>query len=296
MKKKNSFDKKFPLFVKYFTDATIQNNMTDNADLLRKYNAYSESIEFFLKELDKRFDIDTIKRIIVEAIIKLPDSIMVSLITSYLNSSEEAKLNPDFIAYYNKTSNMGKASVAYIERYGLITDRSFKDITKKAVDAHYADVRSGAEQFNGVGLDEIYDTLTYPERKFIISLIEAKIVEDFDVLFEKFNFSFKSLITVLMARGIDAGILNKAVLNGLGEEYLLILVCLFLDNDEAIGAIANMKSLFAIERYELVKLIINENLLVAFANADVNSFADKEDNQIIEELKKKELVLTKQEN
>ena len=89
MKKKNSFDKKFPLFVKYFTDATIQNNMTDNADLLRKYNAYSESIEFFLKELDKRFDIDTIKRIIVEAIIKLPDSIMVSLITSYLNSSEE---------------------------------------------------------------------------------------------------------------------------------------------------------------------------------------------------------------
>lgn len=131
MKKKNSFDKKFPLFVKYFTDATIQNNMTDNADLLRKYNAYSESIEFFLKELDKRFDIDTIKRIIVEAIIKLPDSIMVSLITSYLNSSEEAKLNPDFIAYYNKTSNMGKASVEYIERYGLITDRSFKDIPKK---------------------------------------------------------------------------------------------------------------------------------------------------------------------
>ena len=109
MKKKNSFDKKFPLFVKYFSDVTMQNNMTDNADLLRKYDAYSESIEFFLKELDKRFDIDTIKRIIIEAIIKLPDSIMASLITSYLNSSEEAKSNPDFIAYYNKTSNMGKA-------------------------------------------------------------------------------------------------------------------------------------------------------------------------------------------
>ena len=69
-----------------------------------------------------------------------------------------------------------------------------------------------------------------------------------------------------------------------------------MDNDEAISSIANMKNLFSMERYELVKLIINENLLVAFANADVNSFADKEDNQIIEELKKKELVLTKQEN
>ena len=36
MKKKNNFEKKYPLFVKYFTDETIRKNMLENTDLLRK--------------------------------------------------------------------------------------------------------------------------------------------------------------------------------------------------------------------------------------------------------------------
>lgn len=296
MKKRTNFDKKFPLFVKYIQDPLMQSNMVDNADLLRKYDAYSETIEVFLKELDKRFDVYTVRNIIVEAIIKLPDSIMVSLITAYLNSNEEAKSNSEFITYYNRTSNMGMDCLDYIEKNGLITNRTFKDIPFKAIDLKYESVRSGAEQFNGVGLSEIYDTLSYDERKFIISLIEAKIVESFDDLFEKFQFSFKSLISILMLRGIDAGILNQQALNGLGSDHLLILVCLLLDNDDALPAIANIKELLRLGRFELLKLIINDNLLPLLARVDVSEFADKEDDLVIEELKKKELVLEKTEN
>lgn len=296
MKKRTNFDKKFPLFVKYIQDPLMQSNMVDNADLLRKYDAYSETIEVFLKELDKRFDVYTVRNIIVEAIIKLPDSIMVSLITAYLNSNEEAKSNSEFITYYNRTSNMGMDSLNYIEKNGLITNRTFKDIPFKAIDLKYESVRSGAEQFNGVGLNEIYGTLSYDERKFIISLIEAKIVESFDELFEKFQFSFKSLISILMLRGIDAGILNQQALKGLGSDHLLILVCLLLDNDDSLPAIANIKELLRLGRFELLKLIINDNLLPLLARVDVSEFADKEDDLVIEELKKKELVLEKAEN
>lgn len=296
MKKKSNFDKKFPLFVKYIQDPDMQTNMVDNADLLRKYDAYSETIGVYLNELDKRFDVNTIRNIIIESIIKLPDSIMASLITSYLNSNEEAKSNPDFITYYNKASNMGMDSLGYVEKFGIVANRSFRDIPEKAIDARYEAVRSGAEQFNGTGLDEIYSNLTYPARKFVISLIEAKILEDFDIIFEKFSFTFETLITILMARGIDADILNKNSKDNLGQDYIMILVCLLIDNDEALGSIGNIKKLIANERYDLLKDIINANLLVSLARVGYEEIENKENNEVLEILKRKELVLAKQEN
>lgn len=296
MKKKNNFDKKFPLFVKYFEDQSVQNNMLDNADLIRKYNTYSETIEFFLKELDNRFDVYTVRNMIVEAIIKMPDNVMISLITSYLNSSEEAKLNADFISYYNKTSNMGFDCLKYIEKNGLITNRSYKDIPEKAIDAEFESVRSGAEQFNGVGISDIYPALNISEKSYVISLIKSKIFDEFDDLFERFNFSLKSLITVLMSRGIDSDILNKKVYDEFSKEYLLVLICLFIDSDEALGSVSNVKKLLLNGKYDLLKQIIDENLLVSLAKIDLDSLMDMGDEAIVEELKKKELVLEKIEN
>lgn len=296
MKKKNNFEKKFPLFVKYFQDPIMESNMAENADLVRKYNAYSETIEFFLKELDKRFDIYTVRNIIVEAIIKLPDSIMSSLITTYLNSSEEAKSNPDFLSYYNKTSNMGIDSLEYIEKYGLITNRNYKDIPEKALDAKFENTKSGAEQFNGVGLSDIFYELTIPEKRYVISLLDAHIFEEFDDLFERFNFSFKSLLTILMAKNIDADMLNSKVYQSMGKDYLLVLVCLIIDNDESFGSVGNIKKLFKEERYDLVKKILDSNLLVHLSRLELDNLENTSDDVIIEELKRKELVLGKVEN
>lgn len=296
MKKRNNFDKKFPLFLKYFQDPVVQMNMVENADLVRKYDTYSETIDFFLKELDKRFDVYVVRNMIVEAIVKLPDNIMMSLITSYLNSSEEAKSNPDFISYYNKTSNMGISSLEYIEKNGLITNRNYKDIPEKALDAKFEDLRSGAEQFNGVGISDIYYTLTIPEKRYVISLIEAKILDQFDVLFDRFNFGFKSLLSVLMRKGIDADILNKNIYDALSKEYVLVLVCLILDNDEAVLAVPNLKKLFAHSRYDLVKSIIDANLFIPLARISLDNLEETTDEKIIEELKRKELVLEKVEN
>lgn len=296
MKKKNNFEKKFPLFVKYFNDPIVEANMAENTDLVRKYDVYSETIEFFLKELDKRFDTYTIRNLIIEAVVKLPDNIMMSLITSYLNSSEDAKSNVDFISYYNKTSNLGLESLEYIEKYGLITNRSFKDIPELAIDAKFESLKSGAEQFNGVGLSEIYYSLTMPEKRYVLSLIQAKIFEYFDVLFDKFNFSFKSLLSLLMKRDIDASILNRKSFEGLGEEYLLLLVCLIIDNDDIVVSLPNIKTLLEHERYDLIGKILDFNLLIPLSKVSLDSIDELTDEEIINEIKRKELVLEKVEN
>lgn len=296
MKKKNNFEKKFPLFVKYFNDPIVEANMAENTDLVRKYDAYSETIEFFLKELDKRFDTYTIRNLIIEAIVKLPDNIMMSLITSYLNSSEDAKSNVDFISYYNKTSNLGLESLEYIEKYGLITNRSFKDIPELAIDAKFESLKSGAEQFNGVGLSEIYYSLTMPEKRYVLSLIQAKIFEYFDVLFDKFNFSFKSLLSLLMKRDIDASILNRKSFEGLGEEYLLLLVCLIIDNDDIVVSLPNIKTLLEHERYDLIGKILDFNLLIPLSKVSLDSIDELTDEEIINEIKRRELVLEKVDN
>lgn len=296
MKKKNNFEKKFPLFVKYFNDPIVEANMAENTDLVRKYDAYSETIEFFLKELDKRFDTYTIRNLIIEAVVKLPDNIMMSLITSYLNSSEDAKSNVDFISYYNKTSNLGLESLEYIEKYGLITNRSFKDIPELAIDAKFESLKSGAEQFNGVGLSEIYYSLTMPEKRYVLSLIQAKIFEYFDVLFDKFNFSFKSLLSLLMKRDIDASILNRKSFEGLGEEYLLLLVCLIIDNDDIVVSLPNIKTLLEHERYDLIGKILDFNLLIPLSKVSLDNIDELTDEEIINEIKRKELVLEKVEN
>ncbi len=296
MKKKNNFEKKFPLFVKYFNDPIVEANMAENTDLVRKYDAYSETIEFFLKELDKRFDTYTIRNLIIEAVVKLPDNIMMSLITSYLNSSEDAKSNVDFISYYNKTSNLGLESLEYIEKYGLITNRSYKDIPELAIDAKFESLKSGAEQFNGVGLSEIYYSLTMPEKRYVLSLIQAKIFEYFDVLFDKFNFSFKSLLSLLMKRDIDASILNRKSFEGLGEEYLLLLVCLIIDSDDIVVSLPNIKTLLEHERYDLIGKILDFNLLIPLSKVSLDNIDELTDEEIINEIKRRELVLEKVEN
>lgn len=296
MKKKNNFEKKFPLFAKYITDANMQINMAENADLVRKYNACSESIEVFLKELDRRFDVEMIKRVIVEAIIKMPDSMMSSLITSYLNSSEEAKSNSEFLYYYNQVSSMGIASVQYVEKNGLITNRGFRDIPEKAIDAMFKDLRSGAEHFKGEELDEVYRELSYQEKQFVVSLLRGKIVDEFDTLFEKLNFSFKVLIKTFMSLGIDSIILNKDVVAGLSADYLLALVCLIIENGGVATSLVNTKKLLIAERYELIKLVINENLLSSLEVMDYQDLDGKSDEEVMENLRKKELVLAKQEN
>lgn len=296
MKRKETFAKKYPLFSVYFPEISIRTNMVDNEDLSRKYKAHEEIIEIFIHELSTHFDFDVIKKIIIEGIVKAPDDLMVSLITAYLNSSEETKKNPDFIAFYGKISNFGVEATKYIEKHGIITNRDYKNIPDKIIDERYNKIKSGYEEFKGVKVDQIYKTLTYAERRLIIDLIESNILLYFDEIFESLNISLPVLLDLLINYKVDGDILNQEVYRNLGAHYLMILVCLLLDNEDTIGSVDSLKRVCIERRYALLKEIIDNNLLLALSHVNYEELQDKEINEVIEILRKKELVLKKEEN
>ena len=294
--RKDPFDKKYPLFSKYFKFPEVRANMLENTELERKYKEYNEIITSFIEELDKRFDVNTVKDLIIEAIIKLPENMLVSLITSYLNSNEVAKNNADFIVYYKKTSNLGSEAVLYIENNGLITNRTYKDIPAKAVDLKYKTIKTGEESFKGIKLDLIYDTLIYSQKRFVVSLIESGILEKFDEMFARTDFNFITIINFLMNYHIDANILNSEVYENIGAYYLMLLVCLIIDNEDTIGAVEPIKKICENRRFLLLKDIIANNLLLALSNISYEDIEEKTYEEAIEILKSKELVLKKKEN
>ncbi|MCH5167694.1 MAG: hypothetical protein J1F35_07410 [Erysipelotrichales bacterium] len=289
--KKETFQKKYPLFHPYFPKVDVRVNMAGNEELYRKYQAYNELIASFIKEIDCRFDNETIKNIIIEGIVKLPDEMMVSLITAYLNSSEVSKNNANFIAFYNKTSNLGIESVKYMETNGIITNRSYIDIPNKVVDAKYAELKTGEESFKGEKLVDIYETLIYPKRKLVVSLLESGIFDKFDEIFAELNYGLTAILDILFIYQIDARILSDKVYRVLGAQYVMLLVCLIVDNDAAIGAVEQVKKICVKGKFELLRQIILDNLLLPLSTVNYDDLADKETNEVIEILKKQELVL-----
>lgn len=296
MKKKSNFEKKYPLFVKYILDEEVQKNMLNNADLLRKYDAYNESINTFLFELEKHFDAITINKIITDAILKTPDEVLLSIITAYLNSSETAKSNPEFVLFYNKTSNLGIDSVEYVEAKGLITNRNYKDIPNIAIDHKYNELKTGVESFKGVGLDSIYETLTYPQRRFVNTLLENKSFELLDIIFERFNFTLKSLLKILIEKDIDATIINPEIFNRIGAYPLMIMICLIIEADETAKIVSNIKLIIIGKRYDLLKNIISFDNVLAVGLLTIEELNSLTDTEILKNLSDESYILSKKED
>lgn len=294
MKKKSSFEKKYPLFSKYFTDIIIQTNMVENADLSRKYITHNEIIRIFVMELASHFDVETIKEMIIESIVKLPDEMLLSLIKSYLASSENVKSNREFIKYFNKTSNFGRESLDYIIENGLITTRKYREIPNLAIDYHYAKIKTGEEEFKGDNLEDVYTYLTYPQRSYVIGLIENKSFQYLNEIFDNFNISIVNLIKLLMGKNIDKAILNKEAIEGIGSYSMMILICLIIEMEDSLRSLEVLKQMFANKRYELIKKIITNNYIGVLANINYENVALMNDEEVIKLLSTKELVLTKQ--
>ena len=281
---KNDFDRKYPLFTKYEFSKNFKDNAVENADLARKYNQYNQSIATYLFELDKRFDIETIRNIIVETIFKNPDEIMMSVITSYLNSTEEVKSNADYVKFYNKTSNFGIDSIEYMQQNGIVLDRSYKNIPALAIDSKYESIKTGTESFKGELLDSIYDELTYPQRRFAISLMEKDAYGLLDVLFSRFNFTTKILFKVLMSKGINEELLNNELIKELDSYSLMILFCYMIEIEDPIRIVNNVIYIVRNERYKLLASIIERKVLenLNYALIDELSKSDEEVLNILE--------------
>lgn len=274
---KSDFDRRFPLFAKYDFDSSVKTNATENQDLIRKYNQYNQSITSYLYELDKRFDKETIKKIIIETIFKNPDEIMISIITSYLNSSEDVKSNELFVNFYNKTSNFGIESIQYMQKNGIILDRNYQNIPVLALDDKYDNIKSGEEVFKDELLDTVYDTLSVLEKRYVVSLIENNSYGLLDVLFSRFNFTTKSLIRTLIKKGISGVLINNEVISELDAYALMKLFCCIIEEENAYYLVNNITILINNKRYDVLKKIIMNDNLEKLANATEDELSSDDD-------------------
>lgn len=290
--KKTSFEKEYPLLSKYFSDFNIRQNMLENADLKRKYIKYENTIESFIFELEKRFDLNTINKILLDSVIKLPDEILESLIISYLNSDEATKSNSEFIMYYNKTSNLGIDSINYVEKNGLITNRSFKDIPSIAIDQKYKELKTGNEIFKYELLSDVYDILAFNEKKLIVSLLENNSFALLEKIFESSDASLKTILSILIKKGITGDLINGTLISNLGSLHLILMIYMLIEADNTTGIINNLNKLIKLNKFDLIKNIIDENLLLVLGSININEEFINE-NEIMLLLKEKGMILEK---
>lgn len=276
--KKNIFSKKYPLFDKYINDENMRINMCKNQDLMRKYNNNTFTIEIFIKELERIFDVETIADFIKKVILNLPDNVMISFITSYLNSKDSAKANMNVLSYYNKTAMFGIESIKYMEEHGIITDRTYKEIPNKAklkkiaddeeqrkrldeeLNKEYNEIKTGNEIYQGDSLDNIYTTLTVEEKIYLNDLLKNNMFYAISKMFSRFNYSLKQIINLLLKNNIDLTIINPKVVNYFSEYELTILIYLIIDYGNS-KIIDNMKILIDIDKIEVIKqALINDTL------------------------------------
>lgn len=276
--KKNNFSKKYPLFDKYIKDENMRINMCKNQDLMRKYNNNTCTIEIYIKELERIFDVETISDFIKKVILNLPDNVMISFITSYLNSKDSVKANMDVLSYYNKIAMFGIESIKYMEENGIITDRTYKEIPNRAklkrikddeeqrkkieeeLTDEYNKIKTGNEYFHEVSLDKIYSSLDIEEKIYINDILKNNTYTIVSNIFDRFNYSLKQVIDLLLKNNIDLTIINPKVIKHFSEYEMTILLFLIIDYGNS-KIIENMKILIDIDKVEVIKqALINDTL------------------------------------
>lgn len=295
MKRKSNFEKKYPLFVKYIQDETVQKNMLENIDLLRKYQNNENMIQTFLYELDQRFDIETVSSIMASTILKYPDNVLVSFITAYLNSDEATKSNRDVVSFYNKTLSLGTECVKYIEKNGIIVNRHYKELPNIVVDDMYEHLKNGSEKFRDAALDSVYNTLSYPLRKYVVNLLEHETFDILELVFYNFTHPLEMLLRILYMNNIDGTIINKEMQLMIGNDNLMSLCYMLIDTDLSEKIINYLHVFIKNKRYILIKYLVETNLInnIYLLNMnEVNSYSDEE---IITSLSKRNVTLLMKE-
>lgn len=228
--KKNNFEKKYPLFSEFIQDEQIRKNMIENKDLYRKYQENEEIIRIFLVELKNRFDIETVKNIIIETIFKYPDEILKSYIVSYLNSSEAIKNRKDNFTYFKKIMFMGEDIIRYVERNGIITDRGYKNIPEKILDEKYNELKSGVEMFKGELLENVFKTLSFSKKEFIVNLLKLDAFQNFNEALKETSFNLSSILNLIDLLDVPANLFEQETFDTLGVEKIKILIVKYIDS------------------------------------------------------------------
>lgn len=296
---KVTFDKKYPLFVDIFTDETTRRNMLANEDLSRKYEANNQVIKTFIFELNKRFDIETVRKIVSDTVLKLPDNLLVSFVTAYLNSDEATKSNSDVVSFFNKTLNLGNNCINYIEENGIVANRKYKELPQVIVDNKYKELRSDNYTYpvkDGVEtLDSVFEELTIPEKEFVIDLLEHDSFKHIKPIFDRFSFGLKSIIRVLKEKGVTSKLLNDKVIEHVNYYYMTVFICYLLEMENSNEVMIRINHLVDTERFDLINSLIVNDQLVKITQFSIDEIDSLSTESIMIKLQPTDLGLKKVE-
>ncbi len=295
MKRKNTFEKKYPLLAPHISDEVTRQNMLENSDLLRKYELFSNLISTFIGELDKRFDKDTILQLIKDTVLKLPDELLQSVIIAYLNSPEAVKSNADFLNFYNKTLHLGTECVHYIEKNGIICSRKYLNIPSIVIDDKYHNVKTGRESFKGERIDSIFYSLSFENKQLLLAFIESSTLSVLDLIFGSSELSLSPLLTALHNAHVSCDMFSNDMLNKLGLDDLRLLIYILLDMSYVDLAIIHIKALVQKNRIELIKRLIATREIYFIYELTFDEIDNLSDEEILKRLDKSDVNLLKKD-
>lgn len=264
MIRNNSFEKKYSLLAPFIKNTTVRNNMLSNRDLYEKYLNNYFLIKAYLNELKNRFDDETINNLIIEVIFKLPDELLKSFITAYLNSSEVTKSNPNALVFYKKSLEYGSDSIKFIEENGIITNREYKNLPKIIVDKKFTDLTTkGIYTYNNQNVLLYENTLSLQEKSLLNTFLESDNLRVLDEVFRDY-LDLKKVLVYLNATGINTNIINKKNLELIGSRNLLFISMVnfsMLGDNNLKNNIENIKLIINNKRLDLINALVENNLL-----------------------------------
>lgn len=278
----NVFEKKYPLFNDYIKDETVRNNMLNNEELFERYKSYYNTIEVFIYTLKNNFDNETVAKFIIDIIVKEECEVMVSIMTSYLNSNVAVQANPNFVSYYKKILYLDLTddiTISYVEEEGIVTDRSYRELPNIALDKKFEELYTSSITYNNYDLKEVFPRLSIIEKKFVIKLLKINGFSKFDTIFQKLNISFYGLIKYLCHNKIPFMLFKNENVNIIGEYQVLLFCFKMFDIDANVKIIENINHLLISNRIELIKNLIDslkfESLGIIPSN-EIDRMSDEE--------------------
>ena len=113
---------------------------------------------------------------------------------------------------------MGEDIIRYVERNGIITDRGYKNIPEKILDEKYNELKSGVEMFKGKLLENIFKTLSFSKKEFIVDLLKLDAFQNFNESLKETSFNLSSILNLIETLGIPAKLFEQETFETLGVE------------------------------------------------------------------------------
>lgn len=294
MIRQNLFEKKYSLLAPYILDESVRKNLLANDDFMRKYDANYSMIKVFLYEIGKRFDTETINKIVSETIFKFSSPVLISFITAYLNSDEATKNNSNVVFHYKKVLHQGTDVIKYVEENGIVTNRTFKEIPQKIMDNRFESLERG-QVYGNVTLKDLYPTMSPLEKQSLIEFLENDSFKYINELFGGY-FRFNKLFKLIKFSGIDTEIINRDNYNKLGPDKLrvLILTIFTLLGDINIKSdVEVIKEMLRTGRIDLLDILLKEDMVVYAHYLNPNYIAELSEDEMVDRINMSKIILEK---